>query len=420
MTSTDINSRYNHGFSKQEVAEIRKDFPILATSARGNKLIYLDNAATAQKPTQCIEAVDNYYKFSNANVHRGVHYLSEKATKLYEDARNTIANFINATSKNNIVFTRGTTESINLVANGFSRKFLKPGDEILLTELEHHSNIIPWQLACEYTGAKIKVIPINPKGELDLTNFDQLLTNNTKLLSLNYISNAIGTINPVKEIIAKAKAKNIPVLLDGAQATPHTQIDVIDLDCDFFAFSAHKCFGPTGVGALYAKSDWLNTLPPYQGGGEMITQVSFDKSVYQQAPYKFEAGTPNIAGAIGFAEAIKYLTNLDQTKIQKYENYLREYLENKLLELKNYKIIGQAEHKASVVSFLHNFVHPHDIGTILDMEGIAIRAGHHCAMPLMNKLQVPATVRASLCFYNTEEEIDKLIIGLKKTEEMFT
>lgn len=411
----------NHAvFSQQEILEIRKDFPVLSTQARGYDLVYLDNAATAQKPLQCINAISDYYKTSNANVHRGVHELSEKSTKLYEDARQTIANFIGAPDKKNIVFTRGTTEAINLIANGFSRKFLQAGDEILLTELEHHANIVPWQLACEYTGAVVKTIPIKPEtGELDLSSLDLLLSAKTKLVGLTYISNAIGTINPVENIIQAAKAKNIPVLLDGAQAAPHTPVDVTKLDCDFFVFSGHKCFGPTGIGALYAKNHWLVALPPYQGGGDMITQVTFDKSVYQQAPYKFEAGTPNIAGAIGLAAALHYLQQLDMNKIHAYENYLKNYAEDRFGHLENFKIIGKTKQKASVISFLHNKIHPHDIGTILDMEGIAIRAGHHCAMPLMNILQVPATVRASLCFYNTEQEVDKLIAGLGKVEEMF-
>lgn len=411
----------NHAvFSQQEILEIRKDFPVLSTQARGHDLVYLDNAATAQKPLQCIDAISDYYKTTNANVHRGVHELSEKSTKLYEDARQTVASFIGAPDQKNIVFTRGTTEAINLIAHGFSRKFLQAGDEILLTELEHHANIVPWQLACEYTGAIIKTIPINPEtGDLDLSNLDNLLSTKTKLVGLTYISNAIGTINPVEKIIQAAKAKSIPVLIDGAQAAPHTKVDVAELDCDFFVFSGHKCFGPTGIGALYAKSHWLEALPPYQGGGDMITQVSFGKSVYQQAPYKFEAGTPNIAGAIGLAAALSYLKQLDMAKIAAYENYLKNYAEDKFSQIENFKIIGKAKQKASVISFLHNTVHPHDIGTILDMDGIAIRAGHHCAMPLMQVLQVPATVRASLCFYNTEQEVDKLIAGLIKVEEMF-
>lgn len=399
--------------------ELRKQFPILSTSVKGKPLIYFDTAASAQKPFACIQAIENYYKTSHANVHRGVHYLSQKATDMYEQARKTVADFIKAPSPESIVFVRGTTEAINLIAHGFSRSVLKPGDEIIISAMEHHANIVPWQMACEYTGAILKIAPINEKGELLLNELYTLFSEKTKLLSLTYISNAIGTINPIKEIIARAKQHNIPVLIDGAQAVPHLPVDVSDLDCDFFAFSGHKAFGPTGIGALYAKSSWLDKLPPYQGGGDMIIDVTFEKSTYAKAPAKFEAGTPHIAGAIGLAATLNFLTDIGMENIFQYEQTLLTYATEQFAQLPHYNIIGTAQDKASVISFVHEWIHPHDIGTILDDAGIAIRTGHHCAMPLMDVLHVPATARASLTFYNTPEEIDQLILGLKQVERIF-
>lgn len=405
--------------TSKEVQEIRADFPILRTQVRGNPLVYLDNAATTQKPRQCIEATSHYYEAENANVHRGVHYLSEISTKKYEDARQTIADFIHAPFSSNIVFTRGTTESINLVAHGFSRAILKPGDEIIISAMEHHSNIVPWQLACQYTGASLKVINLLPDTSLDLVHFKTLLSEKTKLVAVTYISNTLGNINPVEEIIRLAKEKNISTLIDAAQAVAHMPINVQTLACDFLVFSGHKMFGPTGIGALYATSEWLNKLPPYQGGGDMITKVSYEISEYQKAPLKFEAGTPNIAGTIAWAESIKYLSSLDLKRIQQYEHNLLDYATEKLMAFSNIQIIGSAKNKASIISFIHKSAHPHDIATILDGEGVAIRAGHHCTMPLMDRLGYSATARASFCFYNTFEEIDAFINALKTVDRIF-
>lgn len=407
-------------FTSQEIKEIRTNFPILQTSVRDNPLVYLDNAATTQKPRQCIDATSHYYKAENANVHRGVHYLSELATQKYEDSRKLLANFINAPSSSTIVFTRGTTESINLVAHGFSRTILKPGDEIIISAMEHHSNIVPWQLACQYTGASLKVINLREDTSLDIEHFKTLLSEKTKLVAVTYISNTLGNINPIEELIRLSKEKNIPILIDAAQATAHMPIDVQKLNCDFLVFSAHKMYGPTGMGALYATKEWLNKLPPYQGGGDMITKVSYDISEYQKAPLKFEAGTPNIAGTIAWTESINYLNALDLKRIQQYENNLLDYATEKLSALSNIQIVGKASNKASIISFIHKNAHPHDIATILDDEGIAIRAGHHCTMPLIERLGYPATARASFCFYNTFEEIDAFINALKTVDRIFS
>ncbi|MES2204209.1 MAG: cysteine desulfurase [Pseudomonadota bacterium] len=407
-------------FTLQEIAEIRLNFPILQTQARGNPLVYLDNAATTQKPRQCIEATSRYYEMENANVHRGVHYLSEISTQKYEDARKIIADFIHAPSSSNIVFTRGTTEAINLVAHGFSRTILKPGDEIIISAMEHHSNIVPWQLACQYSGASLKVINLLEDTSLDLEHFKTLLSEKTKLVAVTYISNTLGNINPVEEIIRLSKEKNIPTLIDAAQATAHKPINVQMLACDFLVFSGHKMFGPTGIGALYGTSEWLNKLPPYQGGGDMITKVSYETSEYQKAPLKFEAGTPNIAGTLAWVESIKYLSTLDLNRIQQYEHDLLNYATEKLNTIPNIQIIGTATDKASIISFIHKNAHPHDIATILDDEGIAIRAGHHCTMPLMNYLKLNTTARASFCFYNTFEEIDLFINALKTVDRIFS
>lgn len=406
-------------FTKQELTEIRKDFPILTTKVRGNDLAYLDNAATTQKPIPVINAINDYYCQSNANVHRGVHHLSEKATKLYEDARQAIAKHLNA-DKENIVFTRGTTEAINLVAHGFAQSQLQTGDEVLITELEHHSNIVPWQLACQQTGAKLVVAQVDENAQLILEDFKKKLSAKTKLVAITAISNALGIVNPIKEMISLAHEKNIPVLIDAAQALPHQIVDVKALDCEFLAFSGHKVYGPTGIGALYAKTKWLEKLPPYQGGGEMIIQVSFEKATFHKAPFKFEAGTPNIAGAVGLAQALKYIKCIGMQRIHQHEQSLLTYATEQLANLDNINIIGNSKTKASVISFTHKHAHPHDMGTIFDNEGIAVRAGHHCAMPLMEKFGLAATVRASMCLYTSEQEIDRLIQGIKNVEKLFS
>jgi len=402
-----------------DISTYRADFPILQQAIKDKPLIYLDNAATTQKPQVVIDALVHYYTHANANVHRGVHALSERATHAYENARTTVKNFINAAHTEEIVFVRGTTEAINLVAQSYGRSHLQAGDEILLTELEHHANIVPWQLVCEQTGAKLRVIPINEAGEINLDDVIALINKRTKLLAVGHISNAIGTINPVEDMIKIAHANQVPVLVDGAQAAPHMPIDVQALDCDFYTLSGHKVFGPTGIGALYAKARWLEKLPPYQGGGDMISSVSFEKSSYNRPPFKFEAGTPNIAGAIGFATALDYLTKIGVANTQAYEQELLAYATQALSEIPGLRIIGTAEHKASIISFVLDKIHPHDIGTILDSKGIAIRAGHHCAMPLMQHFKVSATARASLAFYNTRQEIDCLIRALYEVKEVF-
>jgi cysteine desulfurase / selenocysteine lyase len=406
-------------FTTQELNEIRKDFPILNTKVRTNDLVYLDNAATTQKPLAVINAVTDYYCESNANVHRGVHHLSEKATALYEDARQTIAEHLNA-DKENIVFTRGTTEAINLVAHGFAQSQLQAGDEVLITELEHHSNIVPWQLACQQTGAKLVVAQVDDNAQLILEDFKSKLSTKTKLVAITAISNALGVVNPIKEMIDLAHEKNIPVLIDAAQALPHQLVDVKALNCDFLAFSGHKVYGPTGIGVLYAKTQWLEKLPPYQGGGEMIIQVSFEKSTFHKAPFKFEAGTPNIAGAVGLAQALHYIKGIGVQRIQQHEQSLLAYATEQLSGLENITIIGQSKAKASVISFTHKHAHPHDMGTILDDEGIAVRAGHHCAMPLMEKFGLAATVRASMCLYTSPQEVDRLVQGIKNVEKLFS
>ncbi len=402
-----------------DVQLIREDFPILNQKVNGKPLVYLDNAATTQKPKDVIERIRRYYEADNANIHRGVHFLSERATAEYEEARAKIQRFLNAKDVHEIVFTRGTTEAINLVAHGFGKKFLKAGDEILISTLEHHSNIVPWQMACEQTGAILKVAPINDAGEILLDEYVKLLNEKTKLVALGHISNALGTINPIEEMIAQAHLKNIPVLIDGAQATPHVRVDVQKLNCDFYAFSGHKTFGPTGIGVLYAKTEWLEKLPPYQGGGDMISTVRFEKSTYNVPPYKFEAGTPPIAEAIGLGVAIDYLQSLDFNQVETYERDLLSYATEALSEIGGLTLIGTARKKAGVISFTLELIHPHDIGTVLDLEGIAIRTGHHCAMPLMQRLGVPATARASFAFYNTKDEVDALVTGIHKVRKVF-
>ncbi|MCH8078777.1 MAG: cysteine desulfurase [Proteobacteria bacterium] len=402
-----------------DVEKIRQDFPLLHQEVNGKPLAYLDNAATSQKPTQVIEALDKYYKEDNANIHRGVHTLSERATIDYEQAREKVRSFINANSEKEIIFVRGATEGINLIAQSYGRNKLKTGDEIIISEMEHHSNIVPWQLLCEQTGAILKIIPINDSGELILEEFEKLLSPKTKLVSIAHISNALGTINPIQTIIDRAHEHNAVVIIDGAQATPHTIVDVQALDCDFYVFSGHKLFGPTGIGVLYGKAHLLEAMPPWQGGGDMIKMVSFEKTLYNDLPYKFEAGTPHIAGVIGLGAAIDYVSATGLEAIAAHEHELLEYATEKILEVKGLRLIGTAQQKTSILSFVIDSIHPHDIGTILDHEGIAIRTGHHCAMPVMTHFNVPATARASFAFYNTFEEVDRLIQALGKAREVF-
>ncbi|MGB2867629.1 MAG: cysteine desulfurase [Bacteroidota bacterium] len=402
-----------------DVEKARGDFPILRELVRGNKLVYLDNAATSQKPQAVIDAVSRYYTQENSNIHRGVHYLSEKATQDYEAVRGRIQHFIHAREVREIIFVRGTTEGINLVASTYGRTNVRKGDEVLITALEHHSNIVPWQLLCEEKDAKLRVAPINDKGEVRLEEFEKLLSENTKLVAIAHVSNALGTIIPVKRLIHLAHRRGIPVLVDGAQAIPHMRVDVADLDCDFYVFSGHKMFGPTGIGVLYGKSELLNKMPPYQGGGDMIKSVTFAKTTFNDLPYKFEAGTPNIGGTMGLGAAVDYLNKMDWESLSVHEHELLEYATGAVSQIPGVRIIGTAEDKASVLSFVMDGVHPHDIGTILDQDGIAVRTGHHCAQPVMDRFNIPATVRASFAFYNTKEEVDALVRGLHKVMEVF-
>ena len=399
------------------VEALRKDFPILNREVNGKPLVYFDNAATSQTPQQVIDCIVDYYSNYNANIHRGVHTLSQEATDKYEAARLKIQKHFNANKSHEIIFTSGTTHGINLVANGFS-SLLNKGDEIIVSALEHHSNIVPWQMLCERTGAILKVIPMNEDGELVISEYDKLLSNNTRLVFVNHISNALGTINPIEAIIEKAHQVGAAVLIDGAQACPHIKPDVQALDVDFYVASAHKMCGPTGVGILYGKEAWLNKLPPYQGGGEMIAEVTFEKTTYADLPHKFEAGTPNICGGIAFGAAIDYMNQVGFNAIADYEHDLLEYATKKLLEIEGLKIYGTSKHKTSVISFNIAGIHPYDIGTILDKMGIAVRTGHHCAQPIMDFFKIPGTVRASFAFYNTKAEIDALVEGVKKATNM--
>ncbi len=408
-----------HASMSYDVERVRRDFPILARDVHGKPLVYLDTAASAQRPLAVIDAVSNFYRHHNANVHRGVHLLSQEATDVYEGARSRLAAFINAGSNREVIFTRGTTESINLVAQSFVRPVVGPGDEILVSHMEHHSNIVPWQMVCEQTGASLKVIPINQKGELEISSLDQLLSERVKMLAIVHTSNALGTINPIAEICRLAARYEIPVLVDGAQAMPHQRVDVAQLGCDFFCLSGHKMYGPTGIGALWGREKLLENMPPWQGGGEMILQVSFDGTSYNELPAKFEAGTPNIAGAAGLAAAVDYLTELGMDKIGAYESRLLATATRKLEEIDGLEIIGTAADKAGVISFTLGDIHPHDVGTIIDHHGVAIRTGHHCAMPVMSWFNVPATARVSIGLYNTEDEIDVLTVALQKIREMF-
>ena len=406
------------GSTALDVASIRRDFPVLERTVHGLPLSYLDNAASSQRPRAVIDAISHYYENSHANVHRGVHTLSQEATDLFEGAREKVRRFINAKSTTEIIFVRGTTEAINLVAQSYGRPTLGPGDEILISWLEHHANIVPWQMLCQQTGATLKVAPITQSGEVDFDAFAALLSPRTKLVALAHVSNALGTVIPVHRFIAAAKARGVPVLLDGAQAVPHMTVDVQALDCDFYAFSGHKMCGPTGIGVLYGRESLLSTMPPWQGGGDMILAVSFEKTVYNGLPYKFEAGTPDIAGAIGLGAAIDYLETLGMERIAAAEQALLVYANEQLATVPGLRFIGTAPEKAAVVSFTIDRVHPHDLGTILDHEGVAIRTGHHCAMPVMDFFGLPATARASFAFYNTRAEIDRLVAALHTAREM--
>lgn len=403
-----------------DVEKIRKDFPILSTTVNGKPLVYLDNAATSQKPISVIDAIDYYYKHQNSNIHRGVHFLSQRATEAYEVSRKKVAKFINAAHDHECLFTKGTTDGINLVAYSYGKQFVKPGDTIIISAMEHHSNIVPWQILSEDRGANLKVIPINEKGELLMNEYRKFLNEdpNVKLVSVCWISNSLGTINPVKEIIALAHEKGIPVMLDAAQAVQHVAVDVQDLDVDFFAFSGHKLYGPTGSGILYGKEKWLNQMPPYQGGGDMIKHVTFEKTTYNELPFKFEAGTPNIEAGICISSGIDYLNELGIEAVAQYEHELLEYVTAKLKEIPGLRIIGTADQKASVVSFVVDGTHPSDIGVLLDKMGIAVRTGHHCTQPLMEFFGIPGTVRASLAFCNTKQEMDQLVDGVKRAVSM--
>jgi cysteine desulfurase/selenocysteine lyase len=400
------------------VARIREDFPILRELVHGKPLVYLDNANTTQKPRQVLDALDAYYRHDNSNIHRATHLLSERATRAYEATRASIARFINA-DRREIVFTKGCTEGINLVAQSWGRSNLKPGDEVLVTWMEHHSNIVPWQLVCAQTGATLKAAPITDRGELDLDAFDRLLTERTKLVALIHVSNALGTVNPVASLTLKARAVGATVLIDGAQAIPHMPVDVQAIGCDFYAFSGHKMYGPTGTGVLYGRSQVLEAMPPYQGGGDMIQSVTFEKTDYNVLPYKFEAGTPNIAGVVGLGAAVEYLAGLDRSAVSAHEDALLAYATDRLRGIEGVRLLGEAREKSSVLSFVLEGVHPHDMGTILDTEGIAVRTGQHCAQPVMDRYDVPATVRASIGLYNTRDEIDALVRGIHKVREVF-
>ncbi len=402
-----------------DIQKIREDFPILDREVYGKPLIYLDNGATTQKPRQVVEAITDEYYSVNANVHRGVHFLSQQATELHEASRETVRRFINARSSNEIVFTRGTTESINLLASSFADSQMKEGDEVIVSVMEHHSNIVPWQLQAARKGIVLKVIPMNDRGELLLDEYEKLFSERTKLVSFAHVSNVLGTVNPAKEMIATAHAHGVPVLIDGAQSVPHMKVDVQDLDADFFAFSGHKIYGPTGVGVLYGKEEWLDKLPPYQGGGEMIQSVSFEKTTFNELPFKFEAGTPDYIGTTALAKALDYVSAIGMENIAAHEHELTLYAMQRLKEINGMRIFGEAEHKSSVISFLVGNIHHLDIGTLLDRLGIAVRTGHHCAQPLMIRMGIEGTVRASFGLYNTKEEIDMLAAGIERVSRMF-
>jgi len=402
-----------------DVQKVRRDFPILSERVHGKPLVYLDSANTSQKPQVVLDSMDQYYRHANANIHRATHVLSERATALYEGARAKAATFINAPDAKAIVLTKGTTDGINLVAQSYGRSVLRAGDEILISWLEHHSNIVPWQLLCEQTGAVLRVVPINDAGEIDADQYDALLSPKTRIVAIGHVSNALGTVNPVRQMIEQAHARGAIVLIDGAQAIPHFAVDVQALDCDFYVFSSHKMFGPTGVGVLYGRSSLLEAMPPYQGGGDMIASVTFEKTCYNVVPYKFEAGTPNIAGVAGFGAAVDYLMGIDRAAALAHEDDVLAYATARVREIPGVRIIGEARHKTGVLSFLLEGVHPHDAGTILDSEGVAVRTGQHCAQPIMDRFGIPATIRASFAIYNTREEIDVLVRALERVRGVF-
>ncbi|HQD09403.1 MAG TPA: cysteine desulfurase [Flavihumibacter sp.] len=414
MTGSDLHT----DASTLDIEKIRLDFPILQTRVHGKPLVYLDNAATTQKPMAVIESLDKYYTEYNSNVHRGVHYLSQRATEAYELSRKKLAAFINAGHDHELIFTKGTTNAINLVSNSFGRAFLQAGDEVMISAMEHHSNIVPWQLICEEKGASLKVVPINDKGELDMEAFDQLLTPKVKIVAITYVSNSLGTVNPIATIVQKAHALNIPVLVDGAQAVQHMPINVQELDVDFLAFSAHKMYGPTGIGVLYGKEKWLNQMPPFEGGGDMIKTVTFAKTTFNELPFKFEAGTPDISGAIALGAAVDYINSIGIENIAQAEEQLIAYAYERLAAIPGLRFIGDAAHRAGAISFLVNDIHPYDMGELLDQQGIAVRTGHHCTQPLMDLFGIPGTVRASFAFYNTTAEVDQLVAGIEKAAKM--
>jgi len=418
MSKVQINSDAPES-NERRFDSLRSDFPALAQDINGAPLVYLDSAASSQPPMVVIEAISEYQKHDHANVHRGVHTLSHRATDAYEGARDAVVEFINANSRSETLFTSGTTESINLVAQSYCRPQLSAGDKIVITHLEHHSNIVPWQMVCEQTGAELIVIDIDEQGDVDLESLYGSLDDSVKMLAIAHVSNALGTILPIKKIVEKAHAAGVPVLVDGAQAIPHMPVDVQDLDCDFYAFSGHKMFGPTGIGILYGKESLLEAMPPYKGGGDMILEVRFSSTTYNELPYKFEAGTPNISSAIGLGAAVRYLQSIGMERVAKHENELLTYLMSSLSNIADIRLIGTAEHKASVQSFLLADIHPHDLGTILDHQGVAIRTGHHCAMPVMEFFGIPGTARASLALYNNEDDIDRLVAALDKARELF-
>lgn len=402
-----------------DVQKVRADFPILARKIHGKPLVYLDNAATTQKPQAVIDALIRFYTLENSNIHRGVHTLSEEATEIYEESRVTVQRFLNAADPREIIFVRGATEGINLVAQTWGRANIRHGDEIVISAMEHHSNIVPWQILCEQQGANLRVAPVNDAGELLLDEFEKLLGSKTKLVAMSHVSNALGTVNPVRKIVEAARRVNARVLFDGAQAVPHIPLDVRALDCDFYAFSGHKIYGPTGIGILYGKAEVLETMPPYQGGGDMISSVTFEKTLYNRLPYKFEAGTPHVSGAIGLGAALDYVNSIGLDRIARHEKQVLAYGTKRLLEIPGLRLIGTAKEKEGILSFVLEGIHPHDVGTILDREGIAIRTGHHCAQPLMERFGVPATARASLALYNTAEEMDALARSIEKVREVF-
>ena len=402
-----------------DVKNIRNDFPILKRKIYDKPLVYLDNAATTQKPQSVIDRISKYYAEENCNIHRGVHSLSQEATTAFEQTREQIASFINAPGKEEVIFTKGTTESINLVASSFGRKVLRKGDEVLITAMEHHSNLVPWQMLCYETNAKLKVVPFNDKGEIEIATYRKMITDKTRLIAIAHVSNALGTINPVKEMISLAHEKDIPVLVDGAQALSHMKVDISELDCDFYCFSGHKAYGPMGMGVLYARREYLQTMPPYQSGGEMVDRVSFYETSFNELPFKFEAGTPNVEAVLGMGAAITYIENLGMENIASYEKELLEYATNKLNAIDGLKLYGTADRKAGVLSFMIGDIHPYDAGTIIDKYGIAVRTGHHCAQPVMDSFGIPGTIRASLAIYNTKEEIDILVEAIQQVKKMF-